>query len=290
MTEPYFRKFKTVRYNGRDVVNITERAAILDSVSANPYVWYPYDIVADERPDQFANRYYGDPFLSWLVYLSNGIIDPYYGWVLTDTEFQEFIRKKYGSIEEADRLIVHLRNNWYTDHDGISVSRHAALDVQELKYWEPVYSGTRITSYSRKREDWVLNTNRIVRYDLANTAGTFARDQKVTINIDATHSGNAQVIVANSTSMSAQHVEGTYLANSTVVVSANSVLSTPTGNAHVTNTHLLAENIGIVEEKYWDRIKAFDLEFEKNSQNRSIRVLDKQYAPQVVFELKKLLG
>lgn len=291
MGSAYFSKFRTVPYGGRNVLNLTERAVILNRVFQNPYVWYPYDVLVDERPDQFADRYYGDSFLSWLVYLSNTIIDPYYQWPLSQNEFNAHVIDKYGSLEAAQRKIVFLRNNWYILRETINPSTHAALDVQELKYWDPNYgTGARIISYGRKPIDWIVNTNRIVRYDIANTAGSFSLDQKVTVSLDASHSGNAQVIVANSSTITVQHVEGTVLPNTSVVISANSVLSTDTGNTHIANAHLLANNLDPVEEKYWDRVSAFDVEMEQNSANRSIRVLDSQYAPQVSLELKKLLG
>lgn len=89
----YFDKFPVINYSNNTIVDITKRVALLDKVSRNPYVFYPYDIVSDERADQLSSRYYEDSYKSWLLYLSNKITDPYYEWYLTEKEFLEFIEK-----------------------------------------------------------------------------------------------------------------------------------------------------------------------------------------------------
>jgi len=94
----YFDKFPIISYANNQVVDITKRVAMLEKVSRNPYAFYPYDIVGDERADQLSSRYYEDSYKSWLLYITNKITDPYYEWYLTEREFLEFLEKKYGSI------------------------------------------------------------------------------------------------------------------------------------------------------------------------------------------------
>ena len=82
MADRYFDKFPLVYYSNNFVVDITRRVALLESVSTNPYAFYPYDIEDNERADQFCSRYYDDAYKSWVIYLGNKIADPYYEWYL----------------------------------------------------------------------------------------------------------------------------------------------------------------------------------------------------------------
>jgi hypothetical protein len=77
-SETYFKNFNTIQYGNNSVVDITERVVVLNNVQKNPYVYYPLDITDGARPDQISNQNYNDPFASWVLYLSNDIVDPYY--------------------------------------------------------------------------------------------------------------------------------------------------------------------------------------------------------------------
>ena len=57
-----FDKFPQITYSNNVIVDITKRVTLLDRVSKNPYIFYPFKIESNERPDQLSNRYYNDPF------------------------------------------------------------------------------------------------------------------------------------------------------------------------------------------------------------------------------------
>ena len=65
---------------------------------SNPYAFYPYQVKQGDRPDTVSEGYYGRFFYSWIVYLSNNILDPYFQWQMTQQIFQEFITEKYGYV------------------------------------------------------------------------------------------------------------------------------------------------------------------------------------------------
>ena len=92
MAEKYFEKFPIVTYANNQAIDITERVIFTDNTLKNPYVFYTYDINHYERPDQFAYRYYGDQYYSWLLYLSNNITDPYYDWYIREDELNSLIK------------------------------------------------------------------------------------------------------------------------------------------------------------------------------------------------------
>lgn len=77
------------------IIDITKLFGIKDYLKDNAYIFYPYVIRENERPEDIANFYYGDPFYFWLVLISNNIINPYHEWPLEESAFNAYIDKKY---------------------------------------------------------------------------------------------------------------------------------------------------------------------------------------------------
>ena len=95
MAEEYFKKFPLVNYNNYAAINITERVVVTEESFRNPFIFYPYDLSEGQRPDQLADKYYNDQYLSWMLYMINQVEDPYYDWYLSEKDFQLFLCKKY---------------------------------------------------------------------------------------------------------------------------------------------------------------------------------------------------
>jgi len=218
MSERYFDKFPIITYANNQARDITERVVFTDNTLKNPYVFYPYTIETYERPDQFANRYYDDSFYSWLLYLSNSVVDPYYEWYLQEEELSELIQKKYGSYELAQVKVKYYKNNWFSAN-AISISEYDALPPTLFKYWEPQY-GTmnNVIGYQRKKDDTEINTNNIVAYPVSNT--DFMTDEIVNVYYDANTSGRGQVLFANNGYVYIQHTSGFVVGNK-LSISAN---------------------------------------------------------------------
>ena len=105
----YFSDFPQIEYQAKIARSIMARPRIASSLLSNPAAIYSYTVNNDLRPDQVAHLYYGDSELLWLIFLANNIVDPYYGWPLTQNVFQDFIISKYGSIATAKTTIKHYR-------------------------------------------------------------------------------------------------------------------------------------------------------------------------------------
>ena len=105
----YFSDFPQIEYQAKVARSIMARPRIASSLLSNPAAIYSYTVNGDLRPDQVAHLYYGDSELLWLIFLANNIVDPYYGWPLTQNTFQDFIISKYGSIATAKSTIKHYR-------------------------------------------------------------------------------------------------------------------------------------------------------------------------------------
>jgi len=294
MAEKYFAKFPLIKYANNAAVNIVERAKIADSVFNNPYIWYKYDIRNFERPDQIANFYYNDQYMDWLLYMSNNIIDPYYGWYMSDDVFFAYLVKKYNltSINQISTLqnkIVKYVNNWYSG-EKISVSDYNALPTSHHRYWQPSYGPMdNIVGYVRYNADWTLNTNSIISYGV-DTNLVFVKDEVVSINFvyyDITRTGKGQVLFSNSSSITINHISG--YTNETLSGSSY-IYGTDSGsNTVITSTTPIVNNILSGEEVYWDAVTIFDMERASNESKKSIKVLDRTFSTQISKAMTAIL-
>ena len=50
-----------------------------------------------ERPEDIAEYYYGSTDYTWLVYMSNNILDPYHQWPMAEADFINYLIEKYGA-------------------------------------------------------------------------------------------------------------------------------------------------------------------------------------------------
>lgn len=197
MPDKYFETFPKIVYGNSEAVDITKRTALLQRVSSNPYVFYPYILETYERPDQFSYRYYNDQYASWLLYFTNKVLDPYYEWYLQPDEFLSLMEMKYGSIPESQRKIKYYRNNWVSENGiFLNASGYNALTENQQIYYEPVYNAEGYTrEYKRKEIDWILDTNALYCYGIdakENFLKSFIPDEIVNIYIDDDNTGIGQ--------------------------------------------------------------------------------------------------
>ena len=111
----YFTYFPTtqndLKQNGisTSVTNILRRFKIRNSVQDRTDVYYDYQIQAGDRPDTIAEKYYGSSAHAWIVLHYNDIHDPVFEWPLFNTDFDNYIRGKYGSPAEAQTQVHEYR-------------------------------------------------------------------------------------------------------------------------------------------------------------------------------------
>lgn len=111
----FFDKFPVIPYdidgkqktNYQAVTNIFFRLHIIREVLSNITTYYEHVISDDDRPEILAEKIYGDPESHWIILMANDIIDPQYDWPLNSTSFENYIIKKYGSIENAQTTYHH---------------------------------------------------------------------------------------------------------------------------------------------------------------------------------------
>ena len=290
----YFEQFPTRFYKEFDKTSlckdITRRVKIEDSQLNSPFLFYPYEISNNLRSDLVAEYYYSDSQLDWLIYLSNGIIDPYYGWYLTQDQFDSLVIQKYGSLELAIKRILFYRNNWAIDQSELSVSYYQnTLPFSWKKYYSPNWGpSNRIVSYSRKKQDTTTNTNRILQYSISNTSSfAFQPQEFVDIKIvgqDASV-GVGEVIFANSSVLKIKNVSGNTSANSTVLKTI--VGESSSANCLANSVSIIAENFSEDEAVFWSPISAYDYEMEQNEQKKQLRILGNDVVYEAINNIRE---
>jgi hypothetical protein len=287
MSENYFQKFPTFVYSNTMCVDITRRVVISNTVQTDLFAYFPYQIKSHQRPDTIADGYYNDPSLSWLVYLSNGVVDPYYAFPMDDNTFINFINKKYTNIANAQQKILYWQMNWAGDTDAEVTPDYYETNIPEplKKYYEAVYGETsRIIFYRRRRSDWQTSTNKIVRFATSNTSGTFNLNEVVQLRVGNTVLCNSYVTFSNTTQVTAQHVMGNTSSNSTLQYLSGTVSG---ATANVSMIVSVANNISQTEQVYWSPVYAWDYEVEMNEQRKFIRLIDSKYSITIAEKLRK---
>jgi hypothetical protein len=101
----YFSKFPNMVYdfskqgetNNQIIVtkDIIRRVKLKGSVASSVFAYDEYDIQEGERPDILAHQFYNSSSLSWIILLTNDILDLYSDWPRTERELKNMITKKY---------------------------------------------------------------------------------------------------------------------------------------------------------------------------------------------------
>lgn len=298
----YFNKLPIISYGNTYSRNLMAKVAFSKKTKNNLTIFYPYTLKENEpRADIVASKYFDDPFYSWVVYMSNDTVDPYYDLGLTQDQFEQYIIKKYGSLEKASKKILYYRNDWAADESILQISTYDALSSSRKKYYNPVigYDG-RITGYVRKQEDWKVTTNKVYGLSLnsnstfqvgdhimQHTARNIIADGIVYITGQAgVVAGRGTVISSNGLYCTVGNIEVDFITGSSTSVSSE----TDTDNRiRVLDCELLSVNIPDDEIFLWTPVSALDHETELNNQKRNIQLLDNRFVADVESEVKTLL-
>ena len=123
----YFRKLPNLNYpsllktrkSNLDFVqtkNLFRRAKVREDLLANFMQFDKYKIIGDERPDNVAEKVYGNSDLDWVVLMSNNIIDINNEWPLDQLQFNQYVSEKYTPQELAS--IHHYETREFRDRNN----------------------------------------------------------------------------------------------------------------------------------------------------------------------------
>lgn len=88
------------------IKNLWRRAKLREDIANAITAFNYYQIKENERPDQIAEKIYGDPELDWVILITNNIVNLNEEWPLDNNTFYNYLIEKYGS-EEALQEIHH---------------------------------------------------------------------------------------------------------------------------------------------------------------------------------------
>jgi len=289
--ETLFSKYPEVQINGKLAKNLLIRYKFDRKIYNNSILYYPYSISAYERPDMIADREYDDQYLSWLIYLTNNMIDPYYDWYLNEDELNKLLIKKYGSYANAVNKIKYFRNNWYLDTNNIiSASAYNALPSNLKLFYEPIMENGLITespkNYKRREVDWKINTNYIILYNV-NNSNNFIKDEIIDIKISPTSTGSGQLIQASNNKLILQHFTGTF--TGTITSQSNLKGRESKTSATILSYNIIRNNIPAGEATFWSPVTYFEYEQEINENKKIIQLLKKEYLPTIIKDLERVL-
>lgn len=279
MSEKYFTKFPKITYANTACLDITRRVTLDTSIAKSPSIYYSYALKTGTRPDIIAENYYQDSYLDWLLFLNNGIIDPYFDWYMSDYEFNKFIVKKYGSLEIAQKKINYYELNFVGSEIEITTNfydNHLANVLK--KYFTPIYSqNTKIIAYKRRTDNTIRNTNRLVKLSLNTAALNIGDVIDVKNNTNSAIVGGGEITFIDPTYIIVKNINGDLSVNNYI------------NNKLITSSTILFENITDEEFAYWKAKSFYDVEFAKNENNKNIRILHSNYAIPVAENIRLAL-
>lgn len=286
----FFKHYPLVRY-GNNVsntvsVNLMAKIAFQKTIQQNFEIFHPYTIEEGDRADTIANFYYGDPGYDWIVYFSNGVVDPYYDWFMDGDSFNRFITSKYGSLTSARRSIKFFRSNYISDDSMITPAAYNALSANQTRFWAPVTGqNNNVIRYERKKEDVSFQTNKTQQISISLVGNTsFSNNEYVFQTSGGTTVSSGTVIFANSSICIVTNVGGT-------ITTANNLKGGDSlANATVSSVNTLSTSISADIQSYFEFVSFYDYENELNEQKKNIKLIDVSYVSAIEREFKQLLS
>lgn len=284
----YFDRFPTIQYSNTIIRDISKRMILNPEFKSNMDSYYPYELNPIIRADEVSYAYYENPYYDWLIYLANDIIDPYYGWPITDELLQKLIESKYGSYENSVSRIKYWRTKTIEDTenlDKISITYYEKSPETIKKYYSPRYDKfKKLRGYKLRNEEWTVNTNKLVSYNSSTKIPSFSNNELIQIQYSGENIANGELVYTNSTSIVIKNVFGNTTANSTYIV--NVIGKTSNSNFSSSNSITLVENITNEEFIFWEPVYDFDYEEEKNASRKLIGLINDSMVLDVEEDLR----
>ena len=149
MANPYFRNLPDFLYVNRNdtqretenysvVKNFFKRAKLRGDIFENLTFFEKFIVQGDDRPDNVAHEIYGDPFLDWVVLLSNNIVNVQSEWPLSQADFFTYLNEKYDNETVLYSGIHHYEaNEVKTSNNDIIIASGTRVSVgQSVSYFD----------------------------------------------------------------------------------------------------------------------------------------------------------
>jgi hypothetical protein len=281
----YFKKLPLINYQGSIAINLLQRVDFNKNVKSFSTAFYPYTIDKENKIDHIAFNYYDDSNFDWLIYHANDIIDPYYDVPLTESEFNSYIIKKYGSIRNAQRTVIEYQNNFEKDDTILSVAAYSALPSNLKKYWDPVLTYLSVAGFERSKVKLKAKTNKIISFNFTSEIETSFEVNSIVVR-SSNDNNRATVVFANTSSMTIKDIHGTFDSNANYTISSDSLSAT----VDYTTVQTIANPIPAAEQIYYSPVYVYDYEVDLNEQKRNIKLVDNSYKNSLNKKLSELMS
>lgn len=141
----YFSYFPKMLYdavgngNPKVVTDIMRRIKAKETAKEDYSMLAEYTVLSGETPEIVSYKHYGTVDYYWLILLINNVKDRYYGWPLSDQQFEDYVKEKYnnpGAIHHYEITQTSGPNNSVDDTHLIEVnsSTAGATSVSNYEY------------------------------------------------------------------------------------------------------------------------------------------------------------
>lgn len=211
-----------VSYN--TVFGVSDITSILPVPTA-PTVGYVQP--AGTRADIIADKYYGDARSDYLVYLANKTTNPLDFAVPTDSAFDTMIIAKYGSVEQAQKMIAYFQNNWAQDDTVIVQATYDSLPYDVKQLYDLTFDSLgRVSGYKRKPINIRKSTSEIVTYTITSPC-PYVEGTYVQIFNGPSQVGTGRVQAFTDTTVVVDHIVGSYSGDSLFDLNEGSLAVSP---------------------------------------------------------------
>jgi hypothetical protein len=101
----YFQQLPKIVYTDPNTgiksvtIDLLPRSSIIQTLLANPLLYYNYDVQEGDTPEIVADKYYGDSYRYWLILYANQMLDPQWSWPLSYAQFNVYMNDKYSNTD-----------------------------------------------------------------------------------------------------------------------------------------------------------------------------------------------
>ena len=148
MTNSYFRNIPDFEYVNRlddcksdcDYVklkNFFKKGKLRDDIFQDLTFFTKYVVEGDDRPDNVADKVYGDSNLDWVVLLSNNIVSVQSEWPLSQADFFAYVTNKYDETTLYSGIHHYESKEVKTTDGSIIIPRGEKVGVgQSVSYYD----------------------------------------------------------------------------------------------------------------------------------------------------------
>jgi hypothetical protein len=141
----YFNKLPNINYINRlpghenlndyiAVKNLFRRPIIRSDIFENLAYFTKYQIIGDERPDNVAEKVYGNANYDWIVLMCNNVINIQTEWPIPQDSLHDHLIEKYGSESEIYNGIHHYETQEVKDVNGKVILPKGIIVPQDFQF------------------------------------------------------------------------------------------------------------------------------------------------------------